>query len=115
MKFLSVVLVVLLAPVARAQETDAPLRFEADGVTLQVGRSVKLAEGAPAPFTGRLTDEQEQVRRARVNTRNEVELAVLKKGNVVVSTPVFITIIVGVVAASAAATAGVLKATEKKP
>lgn len=95
--------------------TDAPLVFEADGVTLKKGKSIRIEEGQLAAFAGRLIDPQESVRRERMNTRNEVELKTLKTGNVILSTPAFIAIIVGVVAASAAASVGIVKATEKKP
>lgn len=129
MKTISLLLIVALSVPAFAQcdetapegtscgkpdPSDAPLLFEADGKTLQKGRSIKMEEGTTAPFRGRLLDTQEQVRRERINERNAVELKTLKQGNVIVATPTFIVILVGVVAASAAISVGVVKATEKK-
>lgn len=94
---------------------DAPLVLESDGVTLAKGRSSRLDAGQPAPYAGQLIDDQELVRRAKVNVRNEVELKTIKTGTVIVTVPVFIAIVVGAVAAGAAVTAGVVLATKPAP
>ncbi|MDP1824893.1 MAG: hypothetical protein Q8L48_16675 [Archangium sp.] len=113
MKTLSLLLVLCLAAPAAAQEPAAVV-FPADA-PIAPGRSVKLATGEPAPFPGQLVDEQEQVRRERVNARNEAFGKDLVKGNVIVSTPAFIAIVVGAVAAGVAAGFGIAKATAPKP
>lgn len=83
---------------------------------LAPGRSVKLKAGEPAPFSGQLLDDQEQVRRSRVGARDAGELADLKKGNTIISTPALVAIIAGaVVAGAAAATAITVVALKPKP
>lgn len=100
-----------------ARPTDAPLVEPTATVfapgPLAPGRSTKLKAGEPAPYPGQLLDEQEQVRRERVNERNAGELTDLKRGNVTISTPVFIAIVAGAIAAGAAVTFGIVKAAEK--
>ena len=79
--------VLLVAPLARAAE-DAPLE------PVLVPQAQRIAEGKAM---------------AACLATNEA----LTKGNVIVSTPAFIAIVVGVAAASVAVTVGVVKATEK--
>lgn len=104
---------------AMGKPADAPLVEPAPAVfppgDLPPGKSAKLATGQPAPFRGQLLDEQEQVRRARVNARNEAELADLKRGNVTISVPVAIAIVAGVLVAGAAAGTAVTLAAKPKP
>jgi hypothetical protein len=99
----------LAAPTdAGTPPTDAPLAppaldlvLEADG-RVAPGRSMKIKAGDVAPFNGRLLDEQEQVRRGKINARNEASLNDLKAGNVIIRTPVAIALVLGVAVASAA-------------
>lgn len=66
-------LLVLLPSLSLAQvPSDAPL---ADVPEV----SVRLEQGAPAPFPGRLLSEPEQVRRGKVAERDRAELLELKK------------------------------------
>lgn len=113
MKTLSLLLVLCLAAPCFAQE-PGPATFAPDA-PLAPGKSVSLQAGDVAPFRGQLLDEQEQVRRARVNARNAAELADLKKGNVTLSVPVAIAIVAGVLVAGAAIGTGITLAAKPKP
>ena len=96
-------------PATLGPGVDAPLAFEADGVTLKKGKSVRIEFSQPAPFSGQLTDPQESVRRERINVRNEVELKTIKTGNVIIPVPAAVAIVVGCIAAGALATWGISK------
>lgn len=100
------------APVA-STEPAAPVVFPAGPIA--PGKSTRVKAGEPAPYAGQLLDDQELVRRARVGARDAAELADLKRGNVTISTPAFIAIVAGAIAVGAAATFGIVKATEKAP
>lgn len=113
MKTISLILVVLMSVPAAAQESN-PTTFPTDA-PLALGQSTKLKAGDPAPYSGQLLDEQEQVRRARMNARNEAELLNLKKGNVTISVPVVIAIMAGVLVVGVVSGFGISKATAPKP
>jgi hypothetical protein len=94
-------LVALLSTAALATEplpVDAPTAQVFPPGPLERGRSVTLLPGEPAPYAGRLLDDQEQVRRARLAARDAAELADLRKGNVTMSVPVAVAIVAGGVA-----------------
>ncbi len=83
---------------------DAPLVTLPDG-TLARGTTVKLTAGTPAPFTGRLIDNQEMVRRERINERNAHELQSLTQpSNVTLTKSQLFVIVLSSVAAGAATT-----------
>lgn len=116
----TVILVAMICScTAMGQErtADAPLVEPTAAVfapgPLAPGRSTKVKAGEPAPYAGQLLDDQELVRRARVGARDAAELADLKRGNVTISTPVFIAIVAGAILAGGAVTFGIVKAAEK--
>lgn len=96
------------APVLAVAEPAAPVVFPAGPIA--PGKSTRVKAGELAPYTGQLLDDQELVRRARVGARDSAELADLKRGNVTISTPVFIAIVAGCIVAGAAAGFGIAKA-----
>lgn len=93
-------------------EEAAPPRVFPPG-DLAPGQSVELKKGEPAPYSGQLLDDQELVRRSRVKERALGELGDLKKGNTILSTPVFVAIIAGAFVAGAAAATGITVAAMK--
>lgn len=103
MKALAVVLM-LFSSLAFAQAPDAPVDI--------LGASVRLKSGEPAPFSGRLLSEDEQIRRAKRLAEAEGELAKAHE-SALVSKPVLIAIIVGALVVGAGAGAGVAIALKK--
>ncbi len=94
---------------------DAPVVIINPDGSVPNGRSAKITVGTPAPFSGRLIDDQEFVRRARINERNAAELADSKKGTVLLSIPVAIAIAVGLLGLGFGGGVAVVKLTEKRP
>lgn len=97
------------APVERSPLVKLP-----DG-SLAPGRTTHLVTGQPAPYPGWLPDEQEHVRREKINEKNAAKVKSYETGNVIISTPLFITVIFGVAAVFAGGAVAITKATEKKP
>lgn len=83
--------------------------------SLAPGRSVHLTTGQPAPYPGWLPDAQEHTRREKINEKRDGKLKSYETGNVIVSTPLFITLILGVAGVFAGGAVAITKATEKKP
>lgn len=87
-----VLLAALCAGYSYAQDgfsQDAPL------ADIQ-GESVKLEAGTPAPFSGRLLSENEQIKRGKKAAKDSAELAALKSpANITVDKGVLATAIIG--------------------
>lgn len=90
-----------------AQSSDAPL---AD----KPGASVKLEPGQAAPFRCQCLSEDENLRRGKRTAECEGTLDAAKSGNVLVPKPAFVALVVGLVVASAAVSAGVVYAVTPK-
>jgi hypothetical protein len=73
---------------------------------LAEGRSMLVDAGTIVPFRGVCLDEQEHVRRERINERNAATLAKAEE-SALISKPVLVTLILGGLVLGAAAGAGV--------
>ena len=94
--------------------TDGPLVLLPNGLPAP-GKSVHLEKGEPAPYPGWLPDAQEHIRREKINEKNAAKLKDYETGNVIISTPAFIGILLGVAAVFAGGAVAITKVTEKKP
>lgn len=88
------------------------LAFAAEDAPLAEGRSMLVQAGEIVPFRGVCLDEQEHVRRERINERNAVTLATAER-SWLISPPVVVGIIVASLALGAAVSAGVVLAVRK--
>lgn len=125
MKTMLLVVLALTAVEASAQDggvTDAPpdapvaeqqLVINPDG-SMPPGRSVKVAQGQPAPFPGQLIDDQEHTRRARINRAKELELEKAKQGKVLLPTAGFVAIITAVAVVVASGSIGIYELARPK-
>lgn len=78
------------------------------------GRVAELDAGSILPFDATCLDKPQALRAAKIAEHDRTALERAKEGKVLLPTPAFIGIIVGVAVVVAAASAGIVKATEKK-